>query len=130
MDVDAALVAWLQSLFPTARVATKTPPKLEEALPMVRLRTITGTDVALTMERVSVDTQTFWSADDEPAGDVFAQDVRAAFRDRLPRTVLGAAVVTDVVTQRPVWVPYDNPTVVRYVATHTLMLHARGGAAL
>lgn len=123
VDVEPALVAWLQTAFPLARVCTETPANLEDIAQVIQVTRIGGADRLQTLDDAVVDVDCFASTRD--ASRSLAYGVRHALRYDLPGTQVDGGQVKAVGTiAAPAWRPHTNTNVRRFGATYQITIHA------
>ncbi|MEU5424234.1 hypothetical protein AB0H73_01305 [Streptomyces olivoreticuli] len=123
-DAEAALIAWLAPRL-GVRVCTDAPADLDQAVPLVRLRRIGGTDDGVRLDLALIDVDAFASM--RPAAVNLAARVRDALLAALPGAVVpsAAAVFTAASTvTAPAWRPWENTALTRVGATYAVRLHA------
>ena len=126
VDVEGALVTWLQGQFPAARVCTETPANLGDVVPVIRVERIGSTatppllDTAIGYVDVFVGTR--------GAARALAVAGQSAFLGVLPGSDLaGGSVPTSGVTQQsgPAWRPYDDSAVRLVGSTYGVVVRCR-----
>jgi hypothetical protein len=128
-DVEVLLVAYLNSSL-DVRACTELPAadQLNDHLPVVRIRRISGADRDYRLDRPVVDVDVF--AASRPAAAALSGQVRVVLRDDLQYAdaVQPTGVVTSVTTiVAPRWLPDPDTSLRRYSATYELCVHALTG---
>lgn len=110
VSAESALVEWLTSAFPAARVVTETPADLVANLPCIRVTRFGGVDEYIwTFDNPTMDFDCY--AASRAAARDLAYQVRASLRRDLPGRIVGGVFVLSCRTfSGPVWTPYDNTT--------------------
>lgn len=122
-DAEAALIPYLSRAL-GVRVCTDVPAALGEALPLVRVMRVGGSDDGFRLDRAVIDTDTFAATRAEAA--YLATRLRAVLLSLLPGTAVPGAVFTAASTvSAPAVRPWENPGVLRCGATYALSLHTR-----
>lgn len=121
---------WLATQFtsPTYRVVTELPSDLG-AVPTIQVTRFGGSDEWLTLDSANIDIDCF---DDDHDGKTarensrtLSEQVRTALRLHLPGYALNGAAVQSVTTiSAPRWVPYDNTSLRRFVASYRITIHS------
>lgn len=117
-DVEAIVVAYLESTLAPVQVATSTPDDL--SVPFVKVAVSTGTDDGVN-DRALVDVQAF--APTREGARNLAEDCRTALHALTGRdySADGSELIDRVMTSlRPAWVDYKNPRTHRFVASYWL----------
>lgn len=127
-EAEALLVAWLDTEFGSARVATETPSNLADVLPCIVVSRFGGLeDEVYTFDNASLDFDCY--AATRAAARTLAHQVRTALRRDLPGETLGPAFVHRVQTiAPPIWTPYDNTAVRRFTYSAQIRLHTKEAA--
>jgi hypothetical protein len=122
VDAEGLVQQWLAGRFPSARVVTETPNKLEAVLPVHRVHAVGGPSRrGLGGPRVSVET---FAATREQAR-AQAGLVADALTLELPGvTVAGGTVTAVAVNALPQTIEYDNPNVRMATALYDVFVHA------
>lgn len=129
-DAETLVRGWLATQFPSPgyRVVTELPADLG-AVPTIQVTRIGGSDDLIVMDAANIDVDTF----DDAHGGLSAREnaralagqVRSALRLHLPGYAAGGAAVQSVTTiSAPRWVPYDNTSLRRFVATYRITIHS------
>jgi hypothetical protein len=122
IDVEAVLIAWLESTVEDVRASTETPSDLEDRLPWLQVRRIGGPYDGFRRDQPVVDI-TSYAATGPDASDL-ALLVQQLLHERLWGATTSGAVISRVETRTgPHWVPYDNPNLRRYEATYAFVVH-------
>lgn len=123
IDVEALGVAWLESAFPTDRICTETPSNLAAVLPAHRVTRVGGGDRDYVVDSALLTVDTFGAT--REAARQRAEQVRSSFIVDLPGLTVGQGCVraTDTI-HAPIWVPWDNTDIRRFVATYQLTVTA------
>ena len=122
-EAEAVLVAALKAGGPAARYVTELPADLTGDT--VRITRISGTDDQFTVyEDAVVDFECF--SDTRPKARTLAYAVRDYLRNTLPGETVNASafIVAARSVNGPVWVPYDNTAVRRFVYTAQIRIHS------
>lgn len=122
-EAEAVLVAALETGGPAARYCTELPGTLPAKV--VRITRISGTDDQFSVyEDAIVDFECFAST--RQAARTLAYDVRDYLRNTLPGETVDthAFVVAVRSVNGPVWVPYDNTNVRRFIYTAQIRIHS------
>jgi hypothetical protein len=127
VDEEALIVAWLPTaVTPSPRVGIRTPADTSStyswvANGFVRVQRVGGPGrFGIDQPRISV--EIFHK--DYPSTKVLAAKVRAAFETKLIGFRSPDGVVLEVRTDSaPVWAPYDDVNVQRFVASFSLVTH-------
>lgn len=126
-EAESVLVTALDAAGPSARYCTELPATLSGAT--VRVTKISGTDEGQfsVYEDAVVDFDCFDST--RAHARTLAHDVRDYLRNTLPGSKVGddAFIVSVKSVNGPVWVPYDNTAVRRFVYTAAVRIHSIGG---
>lgn len=129
VSAEPFIRTWLATQFPSpTRVVTETPADLGTA-PTIQVTRIGGSDTFLTVDAANIDVDTF---DDDHDGKsarenarTLAEQVRTALRLHFPGYSLNGAAVQSVSTiSAPRWVPYDNTSLRRFVASYRITIHS------
>ena len=59
IDIEAVLIAWLEDTIEDVRASTETPPDLDDQLPWLQVRRISGPYDGYRIDRPTVDVDTF-----------------------------------------------------------------------
>jgi hypothetical protein len=114
---------WLDAQFPTARVVTELPANLADVVPAIQVTRFGGSDDFITLDAANIDIDTFAATRD--ASRSLSEQVRAALRLHLPGYAANGAAVQSVTTiSAPRWVPYDNTSLRRFVASYRITIHS------
>lgn len=112
---------------PSARYCTELPAALSGET--VRITKISGTDEGQfsVYEDAVMDFECFAST--RAAARTLAYAIRDHVRNTLPGTKVGADafIISAASVNGPVWVPYDNTDVRRFVYTASIRIHSLGG---
>ena len=128
-DAETLVRGWLASQFPTCRVVTELPAKLADNVPVIQVTVIGGSDSFITLDASNVDIDTF----DVARGGLSAREnarnlagqVQTALRLHLPGYAAGGGAVQSVSTiSKPRWVPFDDTSLRRFVATYRITIHS------
>jgi hypothetical protein len=128
-DAETLVRGWLTTQFPSPiRVVTELPADLG-AVPTIQVTRIGGSDDVIVMDAANLDVDTFDVAHDglsaRENARTLAGQVRSALRLHLPGYAAGGVAVQSVTTiSAPRWVPYDNTTLRRFVATYRITIHS------
>lgn len=128
-EAEAVLVDATKAAFPPPkRVVTELPADIA-GIEVVRITKISGTDEGQfsVYEDAIVDFDCFAATRGEAR--TLAHDVRDWLRNTLPGTKVGdgAFIMSVRSVNGPVWVPYDNTNVRRFVYTAAVRIHSLGG---
>jgi hypothetical protein len=126
-SVELLLVQWGTARFSPHRVATETPPDLQDVLPLIRFTRFGGTDDVLTLDQAHVDVDVYaatWAEADD-----LARLVRVALRTELVgqsvTTGSGTAVIARVGTiAAPARRPTADPNLHRSGASYQIVTHS------
>lgn len=122
IDIEALLVAWLEDTIEDVHASTETPAELDDRLPWLLVRRIGGPYDGFRLDQPTVDIAVF--AATGPEASALAAQVQRLLHERLARSKVGTAVVSQVRTNTgPHWVPYGNPNLRRYEATYSFVVH-------
>lgn len=122
IDIEAVLIAWLEDTVEDVRASTETPPDLDDQLPWLQVRRVSGPYDGYRIDRPTVDVDTF--ATTGPAAAALALQIQHLMHEQLQGATTGGAVFSRVETPVvPHAVPYDNPGMRRYAATNRFAIH-------
>ena len=122
-SAESVVRGWLATQFAPTRVVTELPADLGSVVPVIQVTRFGGSDDALTLDAANIDVDTF--ADTRDASRALAEQVRAAMRLHLPGYADNGAAVQSVTTiSAPRWVPYDNTSLRRFVASYRITIHS------
>ncbi|SET48244.1 hypothetical protein [Nonomuraea wenchangensis] len=122
IDVEAALVAWLENNVAGVHASTETPSDLDDRLPWLQVVRLGGPYDGFRRDQPTVDISAF--AATGPAASDLALQVQEALHTQLWGATTGGAVFSRVETRTgPHKVPYDNPALRRYEATYAFVIH-------
>lgn len=122
VDGETLVVFALQQQFPSARVVTELPARLEDVLPVFQVERIGGADLVPSLDNPLFDIECF--AATRIQAKTYADQVRSFMRSGLVGASLMGAVVLNVLTSvGPNWRPYGNTNVFRVGATYQIALH-------
>lgn len=122
IDIEAALIAWLEANSDAEAASTETPPDLDDHLPWLQVVRIGGPYDGYRRDQPTVDIAAYHSTG--PAAAALALDVQRLLHEELQGATTGGVVFSRVETATgPHWVPYDNPGIRRYEATYRLVVH-------
>ena len=129
LEAESALVPAAKSRFPQARVATETPANLGDVLPCIVITRFGGTDDAIwTFDNPNVDFDVY--AATRAQARTLAHEVRTWVRSELPGSTITDAAGNKGFVHRtqtvsgPVWTPYDNTNVRRFVYGAAIRIHS------
>ncbi|MGI5274872.1 hypothetical protein ACQEUU_37465 [Nonomuraea sp. CA-218870] len=121
IDVEAALIAWLEGTLDDVRASTETPSDLDDRLPWLQVVRLGGPYDGFRRDQPAVDISAF--AVTGPAASDLALQVQKALHTQLWGATTGGAVFSRVETRTgPHKVPYDNPNMRRYEATYAFVI--------
>ena len=122
-DAETLVRGWLATQFPSpTRVVTELPADLG-AVPTIQVTRFGGSDDWITLDAANIDVDTFAATRD--ASRSLAGQVRSALRLHLPGYAANGAAVQSVTTiSAPRWVPYDNTSLRRFVASYRITIHS------
>lgn len=122
IDVEAALIAWLEDNVEGVHASTETPSDLDDQLPWLQVRRVGGPYDGFRRDQPIVDIASF--AATGPAAADLALQVQTLLHEQLWGATTGGTVFSRVKTDvGPHWVPYDNPAMRRYEATYAFVVH-------
>lgn len=122
IDIESALIAWLEDNVEDVRASTETPVDLDDRLPWLQVTRVSGPYDGFRRDQPTVDIAAFDT--DGPSASALARQVQTLLHEQLAWTVAEGAVwarVESVVG--PHFVPYDNPGMRRYEATYRFVIH-------
>lgn len=107
-DEEAVVRDWLAGQFPAAYCCTETPADMASVLPVIRVLSLGGPDMPLTMDKPSLSISCY--AQGRIAASSLAKQVFQAMRFELPGYVfgMGASVNRVRTISGPAKRPYDN----------------------
>lgn len=129
IDVEDFVIAWLLNwnIAPAGQVAARlpvdlTPGSMTPLLPFVLVQRVAGGDDYIT-DHATIQVDSFHS--DQTSASTIARQVHHAMRSLSPKNVV---VVNGVYAsmnhiefeQTPIWVDYEDPLVMRYVARYVI----------
>lgn len=122
IDIEAVLIGWLEATVEGVRASTETPPDLDDRLPWLQVRRVSGPYDGFRRDQPTVDIAAYAAAG--PDACDLALRVQEFLYTQLWGATTGGAVISRVETRvGPHWVPYDNPGLRRYEATYSLVVH-------
>lgn len=123
-EAESVLVAWLEGVFPAARICTETPADLADVVPCIQVSRFGGSDDEVpTFDNASMDFDCY--AATRAAARTLAYDVRSSLRNDLPGQTVGGAFVGRVRSiSGPSWTPYDNTKLRRFTYSAQIRLHS------
>lgn len=122
IDIEAVLVAWLEETVEGVTASTETPSDLDDQLPWLLVRRVSGPYDGFRVDRPSVDIATFHT--DGPAALNLARQVQALLHNELAGSTYQQAVINRVETSTgPHSVPYDNPNMRKAEANYRFAIH-------
>jgi hypothetical protein len=114
---------WLAAQFAPTRVVTELPANLADVVPLLQVTRFGGQDDFITLDAANIDIDAFAVGRD--AARTLAEQARTAVRLHLPGYASGGAAVQSVTTiSAPRWVPYDNTSLRRFVASYRITIHS------
>jgi len=124
VPAETALVAWLKSAFPAARVATETPADLAGNLPCIVVTRFGGTDEQFsTFDNPTLDFDCY--AASRAAARELAYEVRSSIRNDLPGQIVAGAFASRTRSiAGPSFTPYDNTSLRRFTYSAQIRLHS------
>ncbi|MEU6725467.1 hypothetical protein ABZ917_17305 [Nonomuraea wenchangensis] len=121
IDVEAALIAWLEDNVAGVHASTETPSDLDDRLPWLQVVRVGGPYDGFRRHQPTVDVSAF--AVTGPAAAELALLVQRLFHEQLWGSTTGGAVFSRVRTNvGPHGVPYDNPNMRRCEATYAFVI--------
>lgn len=124
LDIEVELIAWLTDANPGATVCAELTNALATQVPLVQVQHAAGDDDGIRLDRAIVQIDTF--AATRAGASQLAAAVRGQLLTRLRGAVTDSAVFGRVSTiAAPVWMPYENTALRRFVATYQVFFHPR-----
>jgi hypothetical protein len=122
IDIEAVLVGWLEDTIEDVRASTETPADLDERLPWLRVRRVSGPYDGFRLDRPAVDIEVFAATGAEASA--LALQIQQLMHVQFARAKVGDAVISQVKTlSGPHETPYGNPNMRRYEASYSLVVH-------
>ena len=108
------------------RVVTELPADLATVVtetPVAQVTRFGGEDDIYTLDTANIDVDTFGLT--REAARTFGEQVRTALRFDAPGSIQGGALIATVSTiSAPRWVPYDNTSLRRFVASYRITIRS------
>ena len=131
-SAETLVAAWLRAQFSPTRVVVELPANLADVLPVIQVTRFGGSDDVITLDSANIDIDVFASAantvggaSSRSAAETLSEQVRSALRLHLPGYAASGAAVQSVTTiSAPRWVPYDNTSLRRFVASYRITIHS------
>lgn len=122
VDIEALLVAWIEDTIEDVRVSTETPADMDARLPWIQVTGTGGGHDGYRRDQPSADISTF-AASTTAASDLAAQ-IHRLLHEQLAGSVYDGVSINRITTSvRPHRVPYDNPSLRRYEASYSFVVH-------
>lgn len=122
-DEEKVVRDWLQGQFPAAFCCTETPADMATYLPVIRVLSLGGPNMQLTMGKPAVSISCY--ADGREAASTLAKQVDQAMRFDLPgyQPGMGTTINRVHTISGPAWRPYDNTDLRCFGMTLQLVIH-------